>query len=221
MNYGQIHSIISRLGLSEYSHEIMQAIKPSVRMALHPAQEQELALGCTKFGGNPDLPASFQWPVDGDEAFSFLFQLNLLELAAYNIDSPLPQEGILSFFINPATLLSEEQHLHSHARAFHFTGTDSLVRREPPLAAKAGYPTSSTTYLTELTLPPAESSFAVRLGFDYAQPTELVNYQGLLTQLNASCDPSEQPYHRIGGYPDQLQGDLERRASAMSAMFGV
>ena len=72
-----------------------------------PAQAA-LAVGASKFGGRPDVPADFVWPVfetntwDDDQVkerpLAFLAQFDCTKLAPLDKDGLLPHEGVLSFF---------------------------------------------------------------------------------------------------------------------------
>lgn len=58
--------------------------------------------GRTRFGGVPDVPAGFVWPVyeyEGEETpLAFLAQIDCADLAAYDAENLLPKTGLLSFF---------------------------------------------------------------------------------------------------------------------------
>jgi uncharacterized protein YwqG len=60
-------------------------------------------LGNTRFGGDPDLPDGWDWPIDpeADEpTFSnFIAQINFAELPQLSIGSGLPSRGILYLFV--------------------------------------------------------------------------------------------------------------------------
>lgn len=66
------------------------------------------AVGGTRFGGQPDVPADFVWPTfttdtyEDDEVkarpLTFLAQFDCAELAALDKDDLLPETGVLSFF---------------------------------------------------------------------------------------------------------------------------
>ena len=66
------------------------------------------AVGGTRFGGQPDVPADFVWPMfttdtyEDDEVkarpLTFLAQFDCAELAALDKDDLLPETGVLSFF---------------------------------------------------------------------------------------------------------------------------
>ena len=72
-----------------------------------PAQGK-LAVGASKFGGRPDVPADFIWPVfetdtrENDQVkerpLAFLAQFDCAQLAPLDPEGLLPKEGVLSFF---------------------------------------------------------------------------------------------------------------------------
>ena len=72
-----------------------------------PAQGK-LAVGASKFGGRPDVPADFIWPVfetdtrEDDQVkerpLAFLAQFDCDQLAPLDPEGLLPKEGVLSFF---------------------------------------------------------------------------------------------------------------------------
>lgn len=72
-----------------------------------PAQGK-LAVGASKFGGRPDVPADFIWPVfetdtrEDDQVkarpLAFLVQFDCAQLAPLDPEGLLPKEGLLSFF---------------------------------------------------------------------------------------------------------------------------
>ena len=72
-----------------------------------PAQGK-LAVGASKFGGRPDVPADFIWPVfetdtrEDDQVkerpLAFLAQFDCAQLAPLDPEGLLPKEGLLSFF---------------------------------------------------------------------------------------------------------------------------
>ena len=72
----------------------------SIRMTI---AGKDINPGCSKFGGQPEVPADFQWPYYEGETFdgikknrplSFLAQLNCAEFAKYDTEQKLPQTGM-------------------------------------------------------------------------------------------------------------------------------
>lgn len=66
-----------------------------------PPQKQET--GASRFWGNPDIPKGMEYPMYIDEygdeyPYFFICQINLAEIAPYDIDNLLPHTGLLSFF---------------------------------------------------------------------------------------------------------------------------
>lgn len=71
-------------------------------------QEGDLAVGASKFGGRPDVPKGFVWPVfetstwEDDQVkerpLAFLAQFDCAQLAPLDPEGLLPKEGVLSFF---------------------------------------------------------------------------------------------------------------------------
>lgn len=68
------------------------------------AAQQPLPVGASKFGGRPDVPDGFIWPIfdrNGEERprpLAFLAQFSCKELVPLDKDGVLPKTGLLSFF---------------------------------------------------------------------------------------------------------------------------
>lgn len=65
--------------------------------------DNELPLCTSKFWGNPDLPASFDFPTykdaEGEEShYDFVCQIRCSELSAFDPEGMLPHTGMLYFF---------------------------------------------------------------------------------------------------------------------------
>jgi hypothetical protein len=61
--------------------------------------ETKLAIGGTKLGGHPDLPAATKWPRVKREPLAFLAQISLAEVNKLLPKGQLPTSGLLSFFL--------------------------------------------------------------------------------------------------------------------------
>lgn len=91
-------------------NEIKDKLKKMERnsIKLNIEGEADEAVGRSRFGGVPDVPAGFIWPLFETDTFddetvkprplSFIAQFNCRELAAYDTEGLLPKTGVLSFF---------------------------------------------------------------------------------------------------------------------------
>jgi uncharacterized protein YwqG len=91
---------------------------------LHVTDESDLALGRSRMGGFPDLPAGTQWPAAHDgERYAFLMQLNLGELP--EVTHELPRTGMLYFF-------AQFEDLPHPSRVIYAPDARGLVAITPP-----------------------------------------------------------------------------------------
>ncbi|QIK71950.1 DUF1963 domain-containing protein [Propioniciclava coleopterorum] len=95
---------VHHLGLAAHLAPLRAALRPTTYLLLDghgPAP-----VGASKVGGDPDLPADVEWPIDsGDWAMAFAFQIDLAQVPEAARDA-LPASGLLSFFVGvdePAT----------------------------------------------------------------------------------------------------------------------
>lgn len=90
--------------------ELIKTAQNSIRLKIGGTAEN--ALGGTRLGGKPDVPADFEWPYFEGKGFdgvknrplSFIAQFNLEELAQFDTDNLLPKKGILAFFYELNTM---------------------------------------------------------------------------------------------------------------------
>lgn len=70
--------------------------RPAIELHISPSPGA--ATGSSKWGGQPDVPSDFQWPVDDDQRpLSHLLQINCADLAAHDPEGLLPSGGQWSF----------------------------------------------------------------------------------------------------------------------------
>ena len=91
----------------DWKHILPNLCRGRIESRFVPAK-CELPVGVSRFGGRPDVPAGFTWPVfetavPEDEAvrprpLAFLAQFDCASLAPLDRESLLPKTGLLSFF---------------------------------------------------------------------------------------------------------------------------
>jgi Domain of unknown function (DUF1963) len=97
-------ALLARHRLQGAENLILAHARPCVTLVLDRIVERDerptmddLALGASRFGGPPDLPADVEWPCTPEEPMSFLMQLDLAALPAVP-NNPLPARGMLWVF---------------------------------------------------------------------------------------------------------------------------
>ena len=103
----------------------------------------------SKFGGRPAVPAGFEWPrfeaenYDGETAnrpLSFLCQMNLEEICAYDKEGLLPQKGLLLFFYEQESMRwGFDPDDEGSSRVYYFEDVSLLTEVELPNDMKDEY----------------------------------------------------------------------------------
>ena len=73
-------------------------LRPAIALNVERADDDAIAVGASKFGGAPDVPDGFEWPTWNDTPLGFLAQINLEEVAPFDVEGVLPKRGLLSFY---------------------------------------------------------------------------------------------------------------------------
>ena len=234
----QLAALLQEVGLGHLEEKLMQVARPSLRLHLHPRDETAFPIGATKFGGSPDLPLDFEWPVwqgypesdrlqyspgefaADDGPLCFLAQFRLEDLAAYELGNALPGFGMLYFFCAIwKRALGYDEGDRDCWKVFLYEGEASdLKRHTPPLLNESMYHSA---------LLPKDNQFdCCRIEFQYKmtlpdwndpesyEPLALSedesdSYVQLLEMLGQEEPESEEPIHRLLGYPQIVQWGKE------------
>ena len=158
-------------------------------------------------GGNPDLPPNFQWYNYNGLPLTFIGQFRLSDLALYDINHELPQNGMLYFFYEAAELplTYEGFHKSGHQVLYLLDEKIPLVRHTHPEKVSKTIP---------ITAQPACQVFLSN-GVTFPYHTEAREF--LLSKLS---EQEEARYwdmlrgmrsrfnHYLLGTPDEVQGDM-------------
>lgn len=173
-------------------------LKPAVYMNLQPANEEDVAIGQSKIGGLPDLPKTMEWFNYKEEPMSFLAQINLNELAAFDLNDALPKEGILYFFYDAtqqAHGLSPED--EGASKVFFFKGDMAdLQRKEKPhnLDPDAFFDNCSIEFVYKINMPNYESDLLYDIDLDddefqiYSEIDALINDYEYINKILGHAD---------------------------------
>lgn len=92
----KIGVLIDKYELTHLKEELINTVFPCIKVV--PKQQETIAIGSSKMGGVPDLPASFEYPKYKGNPLQFIAQFNLSDLQNVGMDHNLPKTGMLYFF---------------------------------------------------------------------------------------------------------------------------
>lgn len=78
----------------EQPDKILKLIEPAIYLEEGKTEK----IGCSKLGGQPDLPKSILWPKFENKSMVFYGQINFAEVSKIYQECELPKNGILYFF---------------------------------------------------------------------------------------------------------------------------
>lgn len=205
-NENKLKRIIHEQQFGHAFDYLMATVRQGIRLSKNGVEDYKTA-GCSRIGGDPDLPADVEWPVDSKGTpMTFLAQLRLRELMDHDEASRLPANGALYFFIGidePAydiehkVLYLQEEQLQAAQR-----------RHAPEVTALedafTGYQVSARS-----TLEPPNYGYV-----DYEQVEDdehdYEHYEELCFELTGY---SSNDLATMFGYPETQHGDCEYEAA--------
>jgi uncharacterized protein YwqG len=119
MNIEEFKNRLDTNGLGKYFHKFQPLLRHTIRLYPRATDEDNIAIGHTKIGGRPDLPAEIAWVTETNivektekiflifnskkkqaitKPLSFIAQVNLSETAIFDKENLLPKSGLLYFF---------------------------------------------------------------------------------------------------------------------------
>ena len=166
----------------------------------------------SKFGGKPAVPAGFEWPrfdaenYDGETAnrpLSFLCQINLEEICAYDKDNLLPKKGLLLFFYEQESMRwGFDPEDEGCSRVYYFEDVSQLAEADLPDDMKDEYKVKE--YDLSFTARDSYPSFEeldchCDVDCDWDDYDEAVEKKGY---------ELESERHKLLGYADLVQGEM-------------
>ena len=129
------HTLIQDLaarGLQNYA----QAAAPFARQAitLTAMPTEEIAVGASRLGGEPDLPGDMAWPYASDKPMALIAQINFAEAKPFDVDNRLPESGVLYLFYEAEEQLwgYDPQHKSGFQVGYYAGDGAALQRRAAP-----------------------------------------------------------------------------------------
>jgi uncharacterized protein YwqG len=194
----------------------LDAIRTLARpaVALRPDMASEARALGSRLGGLPALPPSIAWPRHDERSLAFIAQIELATLPEAAFEQGFPREGLLLFFYDTERGAWGCDPKDAGSFAVVHVPQPDAVRTDWPvdLPERARYPDCGLIPEEILALPPWESVLIDDLGLDRAQ---LDAYLSIFK--NAFGDDGWAIRGLLGGYPDQIQGDMMQECEQMSA----
>ena len=186
--------------------------KNAIKLEFKINNKEDIPIGTSKFGGNPDVPIDFEWFYYSGEDFSgvtkkrplsFLSQINCEEINKYDEDSLLPPKGILYFFYELSTMTGGfDPKDKGSARVYYFDGDVTELMR-------TNYPNDMED---DFKLPEIQLGFSKNYDLPcYEECTELYDYEDWdhYEQVKSIKGPeNEETISKLLGYADLIQGGM-------------
>lgn len=186
--------------------------KNGIKINFKAKSEEELPIGTSKFGGNPDVPKDFKWfYYEGNDCsgkilrrpLSFLAQINCEEVKKYDEDGLLPPKGIIYFFYELSSMTwGFDPQDKGSAKVFYFDGDITKLNR-------AKFPGDMQK---DFKLPEIQIDFSKRYNLpDYEEFTEIYDYKDWdeyeETRVLKGYEQDD-AISKLLGYADLIQGGM-------------
>lgn len=192
--------------------ELKRRSRNSIR--LHIQGDVDKKCGGTHFGGVPDVPADFIWPMFETDTYedpdvklrplSFLAQINCAEVAPFDQEHLLPSKGVLSFFYEVGSQRwGYDPKDAGCARVFWFEDVQALRPADVPDTLEPDYrfPGIGITASPELSYPGWED-FSPEFGLTYMQSDLFfAEKEAMGIEEPGNCS-------KLLGWPDTIQGNM-------------
>jgi uncharacterized protein YwqG len=212
--YEELSEKLEQAGLSRWREYLLRLAKPSILIHNRVVEEDNLPIGISKFGGSMDLPADVDWPTYKGRPLWPMAQFWMPEVAPYDMEGVLPHSGMLYFFYDMVDQPWGYDPSDRGAWKVIYAEVErtELIRVRPGISMPEGYdisdiPVCTLDFTSELTIP---SPWADEI-LDLLGDEDEDNYWNLTNPLS-----DKSAVHRLLGYPNQIQGDMDVEAQLVS-----
>lgn len=203
--------LLEKYNLRHKKEEIVKVAVPAIGLIKGSAKEKDVPVGHSKFGGLPDLPVHFSFPLFQERPLSFLAQVNLNEAKPFDKENKLLKTGMLYFFYDvieqPWGMDKEDQGCF---KVLYYDGNvDGLVRTSYPMITEDYFPLPmyKITYEEQVTF----SESPVGLDLDDDEMENFYEFREEVLQTSMGSETTEGtsiPMHYMLGEPFNVQNDV-------------
>jgi uncharacterized protein YwqG len=193
MTKKELKELFRQNRMSSVWNMVEPKLKNAVRIQLQPCEESRISLGQSKIGGLPDLPQGQTWFYYNEQPMSFVAQINLAEVAPFDIDNRLPNEGILYFFYDAEQAAWGFDPKHKGAsKVFYFNGDFNLLQTQSApdaLDDSAIFAPAALEFSSQVNMPDYESDLLYDIDLEdeeyalYSQLDEAINDRDYLNKI--------------------------------------
>ncbi|MBW3635503.1 MAG: DUF1963 domain-containing protein [Armatimonadetes bacterium] len=192
---------------------LINFLRPAIALSATRVNDSEITVGASKFGGSPDVPAHFEWPTWNDTPLGFLAQINLEEVAPFDLENKLPKAGMLWFFVDFEDM-PEGDHPDQKMRwRVSYFRPSELARRMRPEAETD----ENTESIFDFKIEPALIQGDLELIFDISSSDDnwLNNVEDMDYEIYESVAPTLElckrspPIHRLLGRHEEAEEEIK------------
>ena len=203
--------LLEASGLAAYVPAVEKLVRPAVQLTARKVTAAELAIGQSRIGGVPDLPAGFRWPTYHGKHLAFVAQIDLGEVARVMPDGPLPKRGQLWFFYT-----WDQQHWgfdpkDAGSSVVHYEAGAQLARRALPgdIPDEGRFAPCAVTFSAYADIPDGSDARNPTAKSDEATQDR---YGDVRTRVATAGTTS----HKLLGYPEPIQDEMEIECASVT-----
>lgn len=192
----------------DYISLLKRYCKSSIRIKINGKATNQI--GCSRFGGKPDVPVDFSWPVYKDKPLTFMLQLSCAEMASLDINHELPNTGLLSFFyaLDNECFGYDNRDMEGF-RVFWFDQNTPLAAYACPVTEHSMLPCIGISFDREVTYPHLED-------FTILLDRNIDDYDKFEAAEQALGIKRKDTMHRTLGWADLIQNNTTWRCEILS-----
>jgi uncharacterized protein YwqG len=215
MNIQDIQAAFEQADFKSLPAHLDVIVRPAIHVQSAPVVEATLQPGASKIGGLPDLAPGVKWPLWQDIPQSFIGQIRLEEVHAYDVENVLPARGLLSFFYDAQQGTYGDAARDAGAWRVYFTEDTAHLKRvfaPHDLPADSEFKASALTFSRQLTISPQPQLEVPGLPWTDADQQR---YDPVFAQLTDNHG-NTLPRHQLLGHPVTLQDDMRQQCESAS-----
>ncbi|MBI1279377.1 MAG: DUF1963 domain-containing protein [Anaerolineaceae bacterium] len=207
MTEEQYIQLIESNGMSQFRNDLLSLARNGISVTTQQVgDENEIPVGHTKMGGNPDLPKGFVWPKYKEFPLTFISQFRLSEVTPYDINRELPRTGMLYFFYEASGVYGGSRE-DQEARQVVFIDdeTTPLIRHIHPKQSGAIFPIEALP-ACKVILEQTVNTPHYEQGWEHLRTVWDKKQENLYWHIMYRWEPH--PNNHLLGTPYQIQNDM-------------